>query len=307
MRTDICIVGGGAIGSIMALYAYRGGLDNIVVLYRSRSSVENVNSAGGLTVTYRGRDFFIPIHAMVSHEAYVKCDYLINSVKAIDVPDTIGVMSRLTEPGTPVLMVQNGFGSLELVESYLKDREVSCGVVFIGATRISACRVIHNGGETVFAGVRHTYPRGLFDLAFYMLRGGCDFRIVSDIDLYRWIKLALNAVVNPITAIVRGKNRVVLSKWGLELARIIIDEVVQAASKHGYTLDPDKLFKMVVRNVEAVAENYSSMYQDVINGRRTEIDFINGYVARELGFRGVNHILTLLVKLIEETYVDRFG
>lgn len=304
---DLCVIGGGAIGSIMALYGYRGGLTNIATLYRSRDSVTKINSQGGLSVIYGGKEFFIPVKALVSEDAFFKCDYLINAVKANDVWDTLPVMARLSEQGSPILMIQNGFGSYEIAESLLSDREVACGVVFIGAMREDSGKVIHNGGETVFAGINKGYPNKLLDLAFYMKRGGCDFRVVGDIGLYRWIKLALNAVVNPLTAISRGKNKVVLTKEGLEIARVILDEVVHVASKHGYVLDSDKLLKIIIRNVTVVAENYSSMVQDVMKRRRTEIDFINGYIARELGFRGINYILTKLVKLIEETYLEQSG
>jgi len=50
--------------------------------------------------------------------------------------------------------------------------------------------------------------------------------------------------------------------------------------------------------------NYSSMAQDIINKRRTEIDFINGFISRTLNQRGINWVLTQLIHLIESTYLD---
>jgi len=162
--------------------------------------------------------------------------------------------------------------------------------------------VVHRGGNTIFAGCRKGLCHQLFELRTLHTRGGCDFRVVSNIDFYRWLKLSLNAVVNPLTALARAQNRVVLSSAGRELARAILEEVVEAAKRSGVELNLEKLYEIVMRNIASVADNFSSMAQDVMSGRRTEIEYINGYVASILGYRGVNWVLTKLIKMIEESY-----
>lgn len=298
---ELCVIGGGAVGSILTYYLYRGGLSDITVFYRTSESVKAVNEAGGLTVVYDGKEEFIPVEAGFLKDFNARCLYVINAVKAYDVADTLPHVPRIVDEGSLVLMVQNGFGSYELVLETYPHLNVACGVVFIGATRIGLNKVAHNGGETVFAGSRFQALSKLLELSTHFRRGGCDFRVVEDIEQYRWVKLALNAVVNPLTAISRCRNKVVLLREGVELAGLIVREVVEAAEKHGYSLDYERLLKMVFRAVESVSENYSSMLQDVASGRSTEVDYINGFVAEKLGYRGVNHILTLLVKMIEES------
>ncbi|MEM4532052.1 MAG: 2-dehydropantoate 2-reductase [Desulfurococcaceae archaeon] len=303
---NICIVGGGSIGSILAYYLYRAGVNDIIVYYGSLESVKAIESENGVFVRYNNVDHLIPVKPKYFKEQDVYCKFVINSVKAYSVEETIDLMKNITDNKSLILMIQNGFGSLELVEEKLSDRIVCCGVVFIGAERISRNRVVHNGGNTIISGCRKIKQCiELINLSELFKKGGCDFRVVDDIDLYRWIKLSLNAVVNPLTAITLSKNKIVLSEKGLILAKLILEEVVEASSRFGYKLELDRLLKLIVRNVENVAENYSSMVQDLLNVGKTEIDYINGYVAKIIGSKSINMFITELVHLIEESMREK--
>jgi len=305
MSDSICIVGGGSIGSILAYYLYRGGVGEITVFYRSRESIEAVERNGGLTVFYGGREYLVPVKPLSYSNSFTKCGFVLSAVKAYDVPETIDLLKKVSYRDTLIVMFQNGFGSLELAEEVLAGNPVAGAVVFIGAERRARHLVVHHGGNTIYAGCRRGLCLELGELRELFVRGGCDFRVVSNIDFYRWLKLGLNAVVNPVTAIARARNRVVLTEAGRTLARAILEEVVEAAKRSGVELDLEKLYDMVMRSVASVADNYSSMAQDVLSGRRTEVDFINGYIARILGSRSINWVLTQLVHLIEEAGRER--
>ncbi|MET1160210.1 MAG: 2-dehydropantoate 2-reductase [Thermoprotei archaeon] len=300
MYYDLCIIGGGAIGSILAYYAYRGGFRDIVVYYASYESVREVEKQGGILVEYSDKDYLVPVKPRHSSSVGDKCLFIINAVKAYSVPDTIDLMKRISTSDSLILMIQNGFGSLELAEERLPDKSIAGGVVFIGAERRGKAYAVHHGGETVFAGCRKGICWKLQYLGEYLKRGGCDFRIVGDIDFYRWIKIAVNAVINPLTAIARARNEIVLLDRAKNIARKILEELVIVAEKYGYKLDPERLLKMVLRGAENTRYNYSSMAQDIINCRKTEIDYINGYIAKHFKHYSFNAFITDLVHLIEE-------
>lgn len=301
----ICIIGGGSIGGLLAYYAYRGGVQDIIVYYGSRESVEEIKRAGGLIVTYNNKNYYVPIEPRYYKAVNEKCFYVLNAVKTYQVINTIDLMRKITSSETSIVMFQNGFGSLELVEEKFASIPVAGAVVFIGVERLSRKHIKHHGGNTIIAGCRKGFCNELLVLQNILRKGGCDFRIVFDIDFYRWIKLAVNAVINPLTAVTRSKNKIVLTKTGMELAKNIINEIVKAARMKGYVLNPEHLYKIVIRGASNTANNYSSMAQDVIRGRKTEIDYINGYIARILGENSINYIITKIIHLIEESYMLR--
>lgn len=305
MDNEICIVGGGAVGSVLAYFLYRGGVRRLPVYYASEESYRVVRDQGGIYVYDKrlGEEYLVPIEPRLGEYALDECLFVLNAVKAYNVPESLKVVQRIVFPGSVVVMLQNGFGSLEYAEENLHEVKVSGGVVYCGAERVNRGKVLYHGGNTVIAGCRKVPCIELEDLARTFRLGGLDFRIADNIDYYRWLKLALNAVINPITAALRARNKIVLEKESLELARLILKEVCEVARLHGYRFDEKRLLTYIKKNVETVSDNISSMAQDVIHCRKTEIDYINGYIAEQLGRESsINYVLTLLVKLTERCH-----
>jgi len=301
---DVCVIGGGAVGGVFSYFLYRGGFRDIVVYYSSVESLREVSRNNGLTILYRDSAYHVPVTPRLYSEPSGYCRFIVNAVKAYSVEDTVDLAKKIITSDSVILMIQNGFGSLEYYEELFGDK-VACGVVFFGATRRNRYTIEYHGGDTVFMGFRRGFRYDLFELANALRKGGCDARVVGDIDLYRWLKLGVNAVINPLTALARATNGVVLSNHGVELARLIVGEVSFVAEKYGYKLDPDRLLKIILRSAENTRGNYSSMAQDILAGRRTEIDYINGYIAKHLGEKSINHVLTLLIHMIEDSVITQ--
>lgn len=300
MVHELCIIGGGSIGGVISYYGFRGGLTDVIVYYGSRRSVEAVNNSGGLRIIYGGREYHVPVRAYHYMSPAGKCRFIVNTVKAYNLHDTLNLMMEVMDRESLVLLLQNGMGvQEEIIERLGYDRS-ALGVVFIGATRTKPDTIVHHGGNTIYVGTLYGFNTGLIELADKLSRGGGDVRVVSRIQFYRWLKLGVNAVVNPLTAIARSPNKIVLTGPGRRLAEMIVDEVVEAASRKGVELDRDRLLEIILRAARNTGENYSSMAQDIISGRRTEIDYINGYIAGILGWKSINGVITLVVKLIEE-------
>ena len=117
----------------------------------------------------------------------------------------------------------------------------------------------------------------------------------------------INVGINPLTVLTRLRNGGLLKHSGTRRTmKSAVNEASFVASKKGIKL----LFEDVVAEVEAVCkatgENISSMLQDVLRKRPTEIDYLNGAVVREAKGLGietpVNSTLLCLIKAIEESY-----
>ncbi|WFO75066.1 2-dehydropantoate 2-reductase [Desulfurococcaceae archaeon MEX13E-LK6-19] len=303
----ICIVGGGAIGSIIAFHLYRAGASSIDVYYGSLESVREVQYNGGITVVYKGKEYLVPVNPRHYMTPGYKCDIVVNAVKAYDVPKTIDLIKTISHENTLVVSIQNGFGSYEYLVEKLGCHRVAIGIVFYGAIRVSRSLVKEAGVGEIILGQKHYANPLLMELMEMLKRGGCPARITSNIDWYRWLKLAINSVINPITAITRKPNRIVYENpYARELAKEILEELARAAKYwSNIDLDVDRLLNYVIRIAKTTKENYSSMLQDVLAGRRTEIDYINGWITKVLEEIGVEHsvnkIITKIIHTIENT------
>ena len=123
-----------------------------------------------------------------------------------------------------------------------------------------------------------------------------------------WIKLGVNCVMNPHTALIECTNGNFLnSKTGLKSMKHVCNEVARISSFDRNCHPPieaNELMSFITTKVNR--DNKSSMLQDVINNNLTEIDYLNGWVAKrskEEGFEALtNETLTNLIKMKEENY-----
>jgi 2-dehydropantoate 2-reductase len=120
-------------------------------------------------------------------------------------------------------------------------------------------------------------------------------------DIEVWRKLTMNCVINPLTALFRVPNTEIAVEGLREIRRSIVDECIRVAEREGVILEGD--LEGEISRAAASYSNISSMCQDIMRGRRTEIGFLNGKVS-ELGRRHgvatpVNDVLTSLIRFME--------
>ncbi|UCC33803.1 MAG: 2-dehydropantoate 2-reductase, partial [Candidatus Bathyarchaeota archaeon] len=130
---------------------------------------------------------------------------------------------------------------------------------------------------------------------------GLKARASSRIDWEIWNKLIVNCVVNPLTAILQARDNEVVVDTLRQLRHGIVDECVEVGQREGMTFKSD-LKKSVDRCISRFA-NRSSMYQDIIRGKKTEIDFLNGKIVK-LGSKydiptPINKALVSMIKFLE--------
>jgi 2-dehydropantoate 2-reductase len=202
----------------------------------------------------------------------------------------------LAEEGV-ALTLQNGLGNLEQLTAALGGERVALGVTTTGATLLGPGRVRAGGSGPTHA-ARH--PRLAPGLAL-LRAGGFLVEEAEDVEGLLWGKLAVNAAINPLTALLKVPNGRLLE---LPEARALMGEaaletaaVARAAGIRLPYRDPVAQAEEVARRT---SENQSSMLQDRLRRAPTEIDAINGSVADEGGRRGiptpVNRTLWRLVR-----------
>ncbi len=189
-------------------------------------------------------------------------------------------------PGEGVaLTLQNGLGNESILASRLGWDRVARGVTSMGATLLGP-GVVSEGGigpVTVEAG-EHTGT-----LVRLLRRAGFDVEKVKDIKSRVWGKLVVSSAINPLTALLRVKNGVLLERPPARiLLRELACETAAVAESEGVELPFANPGDAAEEVAQRTSDNLSSMLQDVMRGVETEIEAINGEVVRLAAAKNVN-------------------
>lgn len=303
MANPVAIVGCGALGGVFAGLLAAAGLE-VVAVCRSEEQ-RKIIAERGLRLLEDGRETHVRLRACPALPAEETFALVLVLVKAFDTEGAAASLVGRVSPQTPVLTLQNGLGNAEALAARLKPEQVLAGVTTFGAKREAPDTVRLTGrGECIIGPWNRTAERHARPVADLLGRAGVPCTVTHNIVPVLWKKLAVNAVINPLTAITRAPNGELLERPELEpLFSVIVEEVWRVAARHKIPLPtPPELVEEVRRVCRITAANRSSMLRDIEEGRRTEIDSINGAVVRLGRERGVltpaNLALAALVRTL---------
>jgi 2-dehydropantoate 2-reductase len=203
---------------------------------------------------------------------------------------------------TLVVTLQNGVGNREILAAALGEGRVGQGVTALGATLLGPGCVRHAGqGTTTFGAAPDR--QGMAALAELFRACGLPAELSDDLDALVWGKLVVNAGINALTALLRVPNGALAADpAALRVMSVVVAEAVEVAQAKGITLPFDDAMARVVDVCRATAANRSSMLQDVLNGRPTEVEYINGAIAAAARAAGLAAPANqMLVDLIQAT------
>lgn len=197
-----------------------------------------------------------------------------------------------------IVCVQNGLYSENLVKDLVGDR----ALVLRAITQVGGVLVRPGVVDNTVAGYTllesHEQSPAI---AALLTEAGLDGRIVPDIKKEMWRKAVFNCVINPTTTLLGSDVGSIVDPQLNGLKQQIIDECLAVAKADGVTFDED--FVALIDRVFAGARTIASMRQDLIKGRKTEIDHMNGAVA-DLGVKygiacPVNAALATMIRYLE--------
>ncbi len=286
---NIVIYGAGAIGSVVG--ALLSGQNNVTLIGR-KEHVDAINKNGLKVTGAIDKVFKLKAHTEI---AEIKPDTLIIlTVKAHDTEEAILTIKDKIREDTIILSLQNGLGIRELINRTVDNKcKVLCGITIMGVKFVSPGEVNYNSkGKAVIEA--NDKVKGVFE------KGELDFVMSSDIEKEIWKKAIANCVLNPLTSVLKIKTGELLKHK--EKVNKIIEECLLVAAAEGITFEED-VYEFVFGVINKTRENTTSMLQDVLKGKKTEIDFLNGAVVKLAEKHGVevpvNKDLVEKIKLIQ--------
>ena len=289
----IVVLGAGAIGS---LYAAKLSAMHPVTLVGRRDHVDAIRRDGLRLI---GRETLTRrVDAVTEIESIAARTIVLLTTKVNASEAAVGAIAHLLRDDTVIVCVQNGLHSDAIARRAARGR----GLVLRAITQFGA--IHQSAGVINFTVSGYTLiedgPRSV-GIAAMLTACGLDGRVSPDIKTEVWRKLIFNCVINPITSIIGSDVGGIADPRLDPLKRLVIDECLAVARTEGvaFTLD----FLATIADVFGPSRNIASMRQDLMRGRPTEIDHMNGAVA-DLGRCAgidcpVNAALVAIIKAME--------
>lgn len=299
---QILMVGAGSVGGF---FGARLAKQNSDVSFLLRPKTLAAVKRNGLTIRSAEGTFTVRPQAAVDARELPRPDLIVLGVKAYDLDEVLAQIEPVLTDQTVILTLQNGIDTEDRLLSRLQRDCVVGGVAYI-YSKIAEPGVIDHykkGAVAIgeFMGFESTRLLAVRDL---FVAAGIPCHLSKDIRRAKWEKMCWNCVFNPITVLIDDHVAKALDHPEMTgVIRQIVGEVaaISAAMKVPLPLDmPER----VVKATQEIRDIHTSMYDDWKAGRRTEIDFLNGFIVqkgRELGIpTPVNEALTAMIKTITE-------
>jgi 2-dehydropantoate 2-reductase len=295
------VVGAGAVGGYFGGLLARAGAP--VVLIGRPAFVEAVKKNGLFLDAVQFQEA-VRVEASAELSAARGAEIVLFCVKTTDNAATARALKPLLAPGALVLSLQNGVDNVEQIRAAASIDALPT-VVYVAASVPEPGRVKHVGRGDLVLGPKNERTERV---AALFARANVPCRISENIEGELWTKLIWNCALNAVSALGRAKyGQIAASADARKVVETVVDEVLavaRAANIHPPGLeDPKAAIAGAFKIATQMAEAFSSTAQDMMRGKHTEIDSLNGYISRrgvELSVATpVNHALFALAKLAE--------
>ena len=277
MSINITIIGVGAMGSLFA--ARFAPFANVSLLGNWEQQLHTIQQNGLELIEPNGRSLTQAIQATNNLNEIPPADFILVMVKSHQTERAAQQAKQILASNGLVITLQNGIGNLETLTVVLGAHATTLGVTSEGATIVRPGTVRHAGwGHTHLAQTVETAVQ-LASFSKLLEQAGFQVTISDQVNSLVWGKLAINAGINPLTALLGVPNGFLAEhETARKMMILAANEVAQVAQAQNIQLPFPDAGQRALEVTQATATNQSSMLQDVQRGVQTEIDVISGAV-----------------------------
>jgi 2-dehydropantoate 2-reductase len=247
---NIVIMGAGAIGSFFGALLNK---NNNVILIGKKPHISAIKKSG------------LVIEGKTNFKLKISAEYSTDKINFK--PDLIFLIS-----------MQNGLDNLDKKKKYVNEEKIIAGVTTHGAFFSKPGIIKHTGiGTTIIGELNGNITKRVKEISTLFNDSELKTSISKDIIKEIWIKAIVNSSINPLTAFFQCKNGYLLKNPILEtLVEKICKESTEIAIAEGFIISYTQMIKKTKEVIKDTSENHSSMLQSLLQGKKNEIDSING-------------------------------
>jgi 2-dehydropantoate 2-reductase len=299
----IAVMGAGAVGCYFGGMLARAGL---AVTLIARQAHRDAIDRDGLTIeSFRfARPENVRVETAADAEGVQGAAVVLFCVKTVDTEATAKEIAPHLAPDAVMVSMQNGVDNVERIRA-ATGIDALGAAVYVAAEMSAPGVVKHCGRGDLIVGRFPGSSAQTEKVEACFARAEIECRTVEDIREPLWAKMFMNCAYNAISALGRSRYGKMAARPDIrEVMRLVVEEAETVARAEGVRLPEQNFVEAAWKLADSMSNALSSTAQDIGRGKRTEIDSLNGYVARRGVAHGiatpVNQTLCALVKLLEE-------
>lgn len=276
----IVVVGSGGVGGYFGARLAAGGAD---VTFIARGAHLEAMRTRGLRIASPDGDIVLPkVTATDDTRAAGIADLVLFAVKLYDMPSALQALPPLIGPHTIVVPLQNGVAAVDLLRDAVGPEHAAGGTCYVSAV-IEAPGVIRHTamGRLIFGPLAGPAPQPMRDLLVACERAGIDATLSERINVDIWAKFTRLTAFSGVTTVTRCPMGVLVNDPDLRALLVAaLEESFAVARASAVPLDASVVPQIVASYESMPFGTRSSMLEDLERGRRLELPFLSGTVAR---------------------------
>ncbi|KGO33657.1 MAG: ketopantoate reductase family protein [Desulfoprunum sp.] len=305
----IVIVGGGAIGRLFGSFLAKG--NNEVTLVDIDREIVGAMQDHGIGVLACDEEdpeaaTMVPVKAISDGSSIKECDLVLLMVKSYSTRVAVESIAHLVSDNCPLLAIQTGLGNIEAAGRIVPTDHILAGMTFMSGTSLGGATVRYGGSGTTYIGELDGRLSPRVEAIKKIFNDcGIDTRMSRRVIGRLWCKVIVYAAINPLSSLLKVPNGCLIDRMeSITLMKRLLDEGRRVAEACNIDLAGSDLYEQLFEACRRSTNNLSSMLQDILNERSTEIDAQNGAICRyaeEHGIAAPTHqTIFELIKLLEK-------
>lgn len=273
----IAVLGAGAMGSIYAGHLSQN--NDVILIDTNKDLVDKINKEGVYLEEKGEKNNYRPT-AYNDTKSLKPVDLMIVFVKSIFSEIALEQNKHLIDDKTLLMSLQNGAGHGEILNKFVSDDRVVLGTTEDNGAILDLGFVRHGGdGITNIGGYSKDNSIDFEELRECFEGAGFKINIEENIQQLIWNKIITNASLSVLTGILQVSiGDIARNEFSWKLCQKLIVEILEVGRAQGLSFDTEKEIEKVKQVSMNNPEGYTSIYADIKNARKTEVDTISGAI-----------------------------